>query len=1045
MSIPKILIDKVKQGEVVLLLGSGALYDATLPDNKTIPFGNDLRNILADEFLDGEFKDSSLAYVAELSISESSIFDVQDFIKEYLEGLQPAEYHYKLAEFKWRRLYTTNYDLLVENIYNQRENKTGSLQKLLPIYSDSNIIDGYKLKDNQLEYFKLHGCVTRTREDGLPLVLTIDDFNNTLVEKRKDMLNTLYEMAVSYSIVFVGHSNQDPNIRAIMNSVRKETSQAQTHYLIKPGANDIEVRSWQTKKITILNMGFQEFLNNLDRGISTNDRKLSFALKQHDYPIQKFFITHQKPSHALANLLDMDCQFIHSNIPIGDSKPEDFYKGNDVGWSGIHLKYVIERSLQIKFVRESFKKPEAEKSEPVEFIVITGASGSGKTTFLRQLAWLAQTETTAIPLWVKQGGEPDIEAIAEIYNKTDERVYLFWDNLELNKKYISKFIKAAKSRKLKVSIVGCERSNLWSSQCENLDEFSTKLYKLNRVSKDEIDKLMYKLEEFNILNSYLKSLSHELRCEYVENTSERHLLVALYEITTGRRFQEIIEDEFDRILPTEAQRIYQTICTLNKYGVSVRAGLISRIHNIDFKEFSDRLFKPLENIIYPINNHMEDILYISRHPEIAEIIDRYILDTPEKRIDEYFEIIKCINISYSVDDKCFKQLLKAKNMDIAFSSPNSALEVYDFALSNHPENAYLLQQMALYLNKMPDNQFPRIISLLLEAKELEPYNTSILHSLSMVYKDKIDKEDSETKKESYVREAISYIDKMVEIDGKEDSFSASARIDLKLQILSYELKAESDLTKPYIQEQVNSCQISLDSFRLKFPEDNYFNELNKRFKKILRDYEGYVKAAKDSYEQGHKTAERAMTLARILNDDGEYDKAIAILKEAMGSYRNNPKLYFQYAEYLRIHKGPEISNDILAYNYERSFSPNDSNYIAQFWFARFAYFSEDNRNIKKAKEIFTNLKSAKASYDRKRIILDIDKIDSINKFYYGIVSKLITDFGFINLEAKNETIYFNKADLIDSDIWDLLEIGQRLKFNIGYNYLGPSAIHVELL
>lgn len=1041
MGIPKILVDKVKQGEVVLLLGSGALYGATLPSNKEIPLGNDLRDILSDQFLDGECKDSTLAYVSELSVSESSLFEVQDFIKNYLEDLEPASYHYKLGEFKWRRLYTTNYDLLVETIYNQKT----ALQKLLPIYSDSNIIDGYKLKNNQLEYFKLHGCVSRTREDNLPLVLTIDDFNNTLVENRKNMLNTLYEMAVSYPIVFVGHSNQDPNIRAIMNTVRKESSQGQRHYLIKPGARDIEIRSWEQKKITVLDMGFEEFLNNLDESISSNDRRLSFVLKQNDYPIQKLFITHDKPSHALANLLDLECQFIHDGLPIGDSKPEDFYKGNDVGWSGIHLKYAIERSLQANFIRETFKKPEAERDETVELIVITGASGSGKTTFLRQLAWLAHKETTAVPLWVNHGSEPNIDSIAEICNQTNERVYLFWDNLEVNKKYIYNFIKLAKSRRLKVSIVGCERSNLWSSQCEDLDEFSTKIYELNRMSENEIDKLMFNLEKFNILSAHLKTLSHKARCEYVKDTSERHLLVALYEITTGRRFEEIIIDEFDRILPKEAQRIYQTICTLNKYGVSVRAGLISRIHKIDFKEFSKRLFKPLENIIYPVQSHRDDILYISRHPEIADIIDRYILNTPEKRIDEYFDIIKCINISYSVDDRCFKQLLKAKNMELVFSSPENGLKVYEFALDNMPDNAYLLQQMALYLNKTLRSQFRRILALLLEAKELEPRNTSILHSLSMIYKDQIMEEESLSKKESYTREAISYIDQMVENDGKENSFSASARIDLKLQILSYELKSELDLTKPYIQAQVNSCQSSLESFKLRFPEDNYFNELNKRFKRILRDHEGYVQAAKDSYEQGHKTADRAMTLARILNDDGEHNKAIGILKEAMGSYRNNPKLYFQYAELLRVHKGQEVTSEILAYNYERSFSPNDSNYVAQFWFARFAYLSDDKKNIEKSKEVFKKLKDARTSYDRKRQILDIDKIESDNKIYYGVISKIITNFGFINLEGRDETIYFNKTDLINDEIWTLLEIGQRLKFHIGYNYLGPTALMIQLV
>ena len=33
--------------------------------------------------------------------------------------------------------------------------------------------------------------------------------------------------------------------------------------------------------------------------------------------------------------------------------------------------------------------------------------------------------------------------------------------------------------------------------------------------------------------------------------------------------------------------------------------------------------------------------------------------------------------------------------------------------------------------------------------------------------------------------------------------------------------------------------------------------------------------------------------------------------------------------------------------------------------------------------------------------------------------------------------------MVDEDIWDLLEVRQRLEFNIGYNYLGPTAINIK--
>lgn len=1046
MSLPLSLVERVKKGEVVLLLGSGALYDAKLPNNKQIPLGNDLRNLLSDHFLGGGFKDEALSYVSQLAISETSLFDVQEFIKEHFEDLEPADYHYKLAEFKWRRLYTTNYDLLVESIYNHRENKSKALQKLSVVYSDSNIKDSHKLKENQLEYFKLHGCISRDRDSDIPFVLTIDDFNDTLVDNRKNMLKTLYEMAMSYPIVFVGHSNQDSNIRSVLKMVRNESPQGQRHYLIKPGAKDQEIRAWEEKKITILNMGFERFLECLENTISVSDRKLSLVLKRNDHPIQKSFVTHDKPSHSLTNLLEMDCQYIYENLPIGECKAEDFYKGNVIGWSGIHYEFAIERSLQKRFIRESFKKPEAERSEPFEFIVITGASGTGKTVFLRQLAWLSISEITSIPLWVKHNSEPDIDSISELCEKTGERVYLYWDNLEINKKYISSFIKAAKIRKLKITIVGCERTSIWGTQCETLDELSTKVYTLNRMSENEIDLLLKKLEEFNVLSPYLNSIVHEERCKYIKEKSERHLLVALYEITTGKRFEDIILDEFNKILPIEAQSIYQTICTLNKYGISVRAGLLSRIHKIDFKEFGSRFLKPLENVIYAVHSYADDVQYISRHPEIAEIVDRFVLNTPELRINEYLDIIKHINISYSVDEKCFKQLMKAKNMQDVFSRSENALKVYEYAIETIPDNAYLLQQMALYLHRTQNHQMREVVKLLDKAKELEPYNSSVLHSLYLIYKDNIAIEDSETKKESFIREAASYINQMIEVEGKETSFSASARIDLSLKLLSYELQNERDPTKPYIQKQITSCQDAINSFKLKFPEDNYSYEFDKNLTRILRDYEGYIRAVKDSYEQGLKTPDRAITLSQIKVDEGDYDGAINTLKEAIGDNRSSHKLHFEYAQLLRKHSKAEVLNDTLAYNYQRSYSPNDSNYVAQFWFARFAFLSEDKSNVRQALNIFKALKSVRTSSSLKREIRDFDKDRTTSQYidYYGTISQLTYQHGFIELDKRDVSIYFSKADMVDDEDWGLLEIGDKLKFFVGYNYLGPTAISVNL-
>lgn len=159
----------------MLFLGSGALYGATLPDNKPIPLGNGLRDLLCDQYLEGSFKEESLAHVADIAISQASLFDVQDFIRDYFRRLQPAEFHRDIPKYKWRAIFTTNYDDLVETVYQE---ESTPIQRPHIVLSNSDPLDSVHIGENKVPLVKLHGCLTRTRDAGLPLILTTDQYND---------------------------------------------------------------------------------------------------------------------------------------------------------------------------------------------------------------------------------------------------------------------------------------------------------------------------------------------------------------------------------------------------------------------------------------------------------------------------------------------------------------------------------------------------------------------------------------------------------------------------------------------------------------------------------------------------------------------------------------------------------------------------------------------------------------------------------------------------------------------------------------------------
>ena len=165
------------------------------------------------------------------------------------------------------------------------------------------------------------------------------------------------------------------------------------------------------------------------------------------------------------------------------------------------------------------------------------------------------------------------------------------------------------------------------------------------------------LKEHNALGPYLTGRKFQDQVNEFEKKAGRQLLVALHEATQGRPFEEILLDEYRNIVPPEAQRLYLTVCVLNRLKVPVRAGLISRVHGIPFEEFRTRLFKPLEHVIAAVSLSWGDYAYMARHSEIAQIVFEQVLTEPTERFNEYIGVLKFLNPVYAVDGEALRGML----------------------------------------------------------------------------------------------------------------------------------------------------------------------------------------------------------------------------------------------------------------------------------------------------------------------------------------------------------------------------------------------------
>lgn len=169
------------------------------------------------------------------------------------------------------------------------------------------------------------------------------------------------------------------------------------------------------------------------------------------------------------------------------------------------------------------------------------------------------------------------------------------------------------------------------------------------------------------------------------------------------------------------------------------------------------------------------------------------------------------------------------------------------------------------------------------------------------------------------------------------------------------------------------------------------------------------------------------------------DDAKKVLEMALERRRSDHSLNFHYAELLRIYSKPEQSE--LIYFYRRAFTPKDRNYHAQFWFARFSFFSPDSKYHNKSIEIFDHIRNGRFSFEVRHEVRDYDGGNKNPRVHNGTISRKREAFGFLIMDGTGYEI-FVPAKQVKDDLWNAIEEGDRVSFNIAFSFSGPFAANL---
>ena len=1030
-NIPEFLINAIKEQRAVLFLGAGASRDARHPEDKKVPQGYKLRDLVCDRFLNGELKTKPLGYVVSLAAKQAGISEFQRYIRDLLLPFKPSAFHLLIPEFRWRAIVTTNLDLIVEKAYESVENR---LQNLVKTVKDGDSFDTRLQEETaSVGFFKLHGCIDHSTDLDVPFVLGNEQYAN-YKKNRTRFYDRFRDLGYEYPIIFAGYSLSDPHIQELLFDLSDSGIARPRYYLISPEITDVETEYWAGYRVTVIRSTFQEFLEKINSEIPVLARKLSADMAGGDLSIRRHYRTAQpEESLSLASYLESDVTHVHSGLVEPKQDPKEFYRGYDNGWDCILSDLDVRRSFSDSVLVDAVLLNQ-ESRQTVELFVLKGPAGNGKSVSLKRIAWESGVTYDLLALHTSNSAGLRVEPLSEIYRLTGNRIFLFVDHVALFRDELKVLLERAKQQSLQLTVIGAERHNEWNIYCEELERFLCQEFSVGHLNRQEVDGLLDLLERHEALG-LLENLTPDERVTAFKKRAERQLLVALHEATLGKPFEDIVFDEFERIEPPTARNIYLNICALHQFGVKVRAGLISRTTGIRFEQFRTEFIEPLEKIVRVFQDkHSQIMYYRCRHQHVAEILFNRALVNEGDKFDLLVRLIKEMNIDYSSDREAFEHIIRGRHIAKTFSDYSLGQLFYDHVQKALPDDSFVLHQLAVFEMRHSGGSLVSAEKAAAQAFKLNPNSRSIKHTQAEIAR-RMARETEDPLRKSVLRRTVR---KKIGVNiskFSEYEYSTYARLAVDefrelLDSFNGDDSAQHEVVSGLAKEIETLIQRSLQSY----PESAVLLTIESNFKDLLNQKEQARRILEQAFNLNPRQDWLAVGLSRRYSDSGDMFNAERVLKECLNDNPSSKMAHFEIGRILSESSDPNAVTHLRS-----SFTSGDNNYEAQFWYARELFLQ---KRFDEAKGAFNNLHEHAPSRFRRVGGIPVKRDRSLVE-YEGSVIRKEDGYAFLKFSEFPENIFASR-DESNPEEWDKLYTNANIKCTLAFSRRGPRAISIRL-
>ena len=751
------------------------IEDAEVVDDEAVGL---LRVGISKDLLNAPSLDASLEEAAEMSRYRCGEDSVNKYLYEGFSRFKPSTAHLALVQLPWDVIYTTNYDLLVEEAAALVPNEAAGVVR--PV--SSTVTDLSIFTEDDILYYKLHGSVDSANTIEGRLVLTREDYRHYQIH-RKPLFKRLERDLLSRTFVFVGYSLRDSNFKDILQDCRDElgSKTLPLSYAVLRDFSEVEETFWREKyNIQLLSSDADEFLSCLKDTWVGQERSIVplEARKSKEYLQVDQATRFHKVAESFYRVRRSDCT--------GQSNAKLFFRGGEPSWADIRDEVAPKRDEYWAVLEAMF--PElANPRLPTNAYLITGAAGTGKTTLARTLAYDLADEF--IVLAHIPGTPLDARFLAPLVDEENyQRILLLVRHAAEHAHAIGQFLDESRARSIPVTVLLEERKNQWNVASTAIrGRLAPAEFTLGSLSSTEIEDILDALQDNDALGK-LTGAPRNYQIDHFTKLATKELIVALRELTSDSSFDEIVRDEFEKIPSEVAKQTYSYVAALGQLNLPVRYEILLPLLDVRADQLGSEIFQPTEGVLISGeesggSRHTAGFNLRTRHPVIASIIFDLVASDDESKFAIVNDLLTQMDPGYPEDRRVLDSIVRGKELVDTIASHEKRRSIYERLESILPNSSYVFVHRSILERRL--NEPELAVRYARKAIELDKYNPTALTTLGFALELEARHMEFSPRRRALIVEASKLFEDVIKRDPK-NPFGYTGKVTILKQMIDRE-------------------------------------------------------------------------------------------------------------------------------------------------------------------------------------------------------------------------------------------------------------------